>query len=99
MVFLKWFMSKATENNASQKNSTKSKILGDVVSINDLRDKEFSGEHLNMEEKTALFNFDKFRLAELSQQKSEKDFHNKYIQLQVMANLSPYQEFLKEKYR
>lgn len=76
----------------------KSSLMGGLVSINDLRDKEYSGQQLSEEEKTAIKNFDKFRLAQLSEQKSERDFHNKYIQLQAMANLSPYQEFLNEKY-
>lgn len=72
--------------------------MSGVISINDLRNREYAGQKLSNEEKTALQNFDKFRLAQLSEQKSERDFHNKYIQLQVMANLSPYQEFLKENY-
>jgi hypothetical protein len=92
-------MSKGVDKKTSQKNFSKLKFLGDIVSINDLRDKEFAGEQLSKEEKTALTNFDKFRLSQLAQQKSERDFHNKYMQLQVMANLIPYQEFLKEKYR
>lgn len=69
-----------------------------VVSINDLRDREFSGSELSQNEKQALVNFDRYRLKELNSQKTERDFHNKYIQLQVMANLSPFEEFLKEIY-
>lgn len=91
-------MSNATGKNSFQKNVSKSTLIGSLISINDLRDKEYSGQYLSDEEKQALQNFDKYRLAQLSSQKSEKDFHNKYIQLQAMANLSPYQEFLKENY-
>lgn len=91
-------MPNASEKYNSQKNTSKSTLMGGLISINDLRDREYAGQHLSNEEKIALQNFDKFRLAQLSEQKSERDFHNKYIQLQAMANLSPYQEFLKENY-
>jgi hypothetical protein len=92
-------MSTPSEKNISQKNASKSSLMGGLVSINDLRDREYSGAELFEDEKQALYNFDRFRLSQLSAQKNERDFHNKYIQLQVMANLSPYQEFLKEKYK
>lgn len=88
----------SSDKHISQNYSSKSSLMGELISINDLRDREYAGQKLTNEEKTALKNFDKFRLAQLSEQKSERDFHNKYIQLQAMANLSPYQEFLKENY-
>ena len=72
------------------------KTTGLVVSINDLRDKEFSGVKLNAEEKTALSNFDKYRISILNTQKNEQQFHYKYRQIQVIANLSDWHEFLKE---
>lgn len=72
------------------------KTTGLVVSINDLRDKEFSGIKLNAEEKTALANFDKYRINVLNSQTDEKQFHYKYRQIQVIANLSDWKEFLKE---
>ena len=74
------------------------KVLGGSVSINDLREKEFNGEALTLEEKQALLNFDKFRLEELEKQPNDMAFHERYRQLQVMANLGDYQEFLGEKY-
>jgi hypothetical protein len=73
-------------------------IIGGTVSINDLKEKELNGELLDSVEKAAICNYDKFRLIELSKEVSESDFHSKYIQLQVMANLSPFEEFLKEQY-
>lgn len=91
-------MSSTSGKNNYQKNASKSTLIGNLISINDLRDKEYSGQALTEEEKRALQNFDKYRLAQLSSQKNERDFHNKYIQLQAMANLSPYWEFLKENY-
>lgn len=72
------------------------KQTGLVVSINDLRDKEFSGVRLSAEEKFALSNFDKYRIAILNAQENENLFHQHYRQLQVIANLSPWQEFLKD---
>ncbi len=66
-----------------------------VESINDLRDKEFSGIKLSAEEKFALSNFDKYRLNVLNAQSDEEAFHYKYRQLQVIANLSDWREFLK----
>lgn len=89
-------MTEKPENKKDQISS--SSLTGGLISINDLKDREYAGQTLSHEEKTALNNFDRYRLAQLSAQKTERDFHNKYIQLQAMANLSPYQEFLKEIY-
>ncbi len=72
--------------------------IGGTISINDLRDKEFNGEPLSTKEKQALFNFDRFRLNVLNAQTDDTSFHKRYQELQVMANLDDFQEFLKEKY-
>lgn len=74
------------------------KTTGLVVSINDLRDKEFSGVKLNLEERMALSNFDKYRINVLNSQSDEQKFHYQYRQLQVIANLSDWREFLKEEF-
>jgi hypothetical protein len=74
------------------------KSTGLVVSINDLRDKEFSGAKLTNEEKAALSNFDRYRINVLNSQTDEQNFHYKYRQLQVIANLSDWHEFLKEEF-
>ncbi|MES2678286.1 MAG: hypothetical protein V4635_00310 [Bacteroidota bacterium] len=71
---------------------------GLVVSINDLRDKEFSGVKLSAEEKFALSNFDKYRIGILNSQSEEEKFHYQYRQLQVIANLSDWREFLSEEF-
>lgn len=68
------------------------------LSINDLREKEFNGEKLSGEQWLALKNFDKFRIHELNTQRTDMDFHKRYRELQVMANLGDYKEFLKEQY-
>lgn len=69
-----------------------------TVSINDLRYKEFNNIVLTTEESTALRNFDKYRIAELNNITSDEAFHTRYRELQVIANLGDYTEFLDEKY-
>ncbi len=71
---------------------------GLVESINDLRDKEFAGVKLNADEKAALANFDRYRINILNAQTEEEKFHYKYRQLQVIANLSNWKEFLNEQF-
>ncbi len=74
------------------------KEIGGEISINDLRDKEFSGARLSSDEKKALTNFDRYRIRVLNAQENEETFHNTYRQLQVIANLGDWKEFLKEEY-
>lgn len=73
-------------------------LVGAPVSINDLRDKEYNGEKLSKKEKLALISFDKYRIAILNSQTSEGAFQCKYLELQAMANLTSYEEFLEESY-
>ena len=73
--------------------------IGGSLSINDLKEKELSGLSLTWAEKKAIVNYDSFRISELNEQKDEKSFHKKYMQLQVMANLGSYDEFLKDQYQ
>ncbi len=72
--------------------------IGGAESINDLRDKEFSGKSLSAEEKYALANFDKYRLNILNSQEDEAQFHLQYRQIQVISNLGDWREFLKDEY-
>ena len=74
------------------------KSTGLVTSINDLRDKEFSGIKLSSEERFALNNFDKYHINLLNAQEDDDKFHNSYRQLQVIANLTDWREFLKEEF-
>ncbi len=74
------------------------KEIGGEISISDLRDKEFNNEKLTAEEKQALKNFDSYRIRILNSQESEEAFHQTYRQLQVVANLGDWKEFLKEEY-
>jgi hypothetical protein len=82
----------------SKKTQTSKSYIGGVASINDLREKEYSGKNLTLEEKKALVNFDNYRLNELNSQESEEGFHKKFLELQVQANLAPYTDFLSDKY-
>jgi hypothetical protein len=68
--------------------------IGGTLSINDLRDREFSGERLTLEEQTALRNFDRYRIESLNGITDDKEFHERYRQLQVMANLGDWKDFL-----
>jgi len=72
--------------------------IGGAESINDLRDKEFSGKSLTAEEKYALANFDKYRLNILNSQEDDEQFHLHYRQIQVISNLGDWKEFLKDEY-
>lgn len=69
-----------------------------VESINDLRDLEYNGVGLSPQQRLAVKNYDRYRISVLNSQVNEEDFHKAYMKLQVLANLSPYQEFLKEEY-
>lgn len=76
---------------------TKKSIYGEV-SINDLREKEFSGHRLSELELQSVRNYDNYRIRILNHQMHEKEFHQAYRQLQVIANLGDWTEFLKEEY-
>ncbi len=73
-------------------------VVKPFLSINDLRDKDFNNHELTHQERLALKNFDRYRINELNKQTTENLFNQKYLHLQVMANLHPYNEFLKESY-
>lgn len=87
-------MSDITTNNIKQQNLK----LRSFLSINDLKDKEYSNIELSHNERLALKNYDRYRIAELNKQTNERSFQTRYLQLQAMANLTPYEEFLKEDY-
>jgi hypothetical protein len=74
------------------------KSIGGETSINDLRDKEFSGTFLSADEKCALQNYDNYRINLLNAQQDDESFHKTYRQLQVIANLGDWKEFLKADY-
>lgn len=67
-----------------------------TLSINDIRDKEFSGQKLSSEERYALSNFDKYRIKILNSQPNDEAFHEAYRKIQVIANLGDWHDFLNE---
>ena len=73
------------------------KTILDIVTINDLRDKEENGS-INTKEEQALRNYELYRIKNLNSVKNDQEFHAEYKVLQVLANLSPFEEFLNEKY-
>ncbi len=68
--------------------------IGGTMSINDLRDREFNGEPLTADELKALRNYDRYRIDQLNGITNDREFHERYRQLQVMANLGDWQDFL-----
>lgn len=80
------------------KNFFDNKGTEETVCINDLRDKEFRNERMTEEEMQALINFDRFRLTELNKVQGDLNFNARYCELQIMANIADYKEFLKEEY-
>ncbi|CAN5254650.1 hypothetical protein BH09BAC5_BH09BAC5_04540 [soil metagenome] len=68
--------------------------IGGTISINDLRDREFNGEPLSQDEVKALANYDHYRIDILNATKSDLEFHENYRQLQVLANLANWKDFV-----
>lgn len=68
------------------------------ISINDLRDKLDNADAITPSELTAIKNFEHYQLTVLTKEMSDDEFNKKYQQLQVLANLGSFEEFLKEKY-
>lgn len=85
-------------NDIRQHISNQKGLLKSELSINDLREFEYKGIVLTTQQRLAVINFDRYRIKQLNSQPTEQKFHQKYMQLQVMANLSPFEEFLKEEY-
>lgn len=63
------------------------------ISINDIRDKYFNGDKLTEVEKTALENFDAYRVAYLNAAENEEEFEKRYLELQAKANLEDFAFF------
>jgi len=80
------------------RSGSKSKTFNLPLSINDIRDKYFNSERLDEEERRALSRFDEYRIWYLNNSTGEEDFHKRYEELQAQANLSPFAEFLSDKY-
>ncbi|MEI6021935.1 MAG: hypothetical protein WCR21_12470 [Bacteroidota bacterium] len=77
---------------------TKKRAYTLVESIGDLKDKLSAGSKLTYEEKTAINNYERYKANVLNAELDEEKFQNKYKQMQVIANLGDWREFLKEEY-
>ena len=62
------------------------------------KDKLDNGVELTLEELTSIKNYEHYQISVLSKEMSDDEFNKKYQQLQVLANLGSFDEFLKEKY-
>lgn len=80
------------------KNYFAKKNASGTVCISNLREKEFRNEKLTEEEMQAILNFDRFKLSELNNVTSDFDFNARFCELQMIANVADYKEFLKEEY-
>lgn len=75
-----------------------SKKIKKNITINDLRELDFAGRELTPQQRLAIKNFERYRFTVLSSIKSEGKFHTEFQRIQVMANLSNFEEFLESKY-
>ena len=68
------------------------------VTINDLKELEQNDVELSPQQRLAIKNFERYKFTSLSGIKKEDKFHKEFQRIQSLANLSKYEEFLKEKY-
>ncbi len=66
--------------------------------INDLKEYESEKKSLSPQQHLAMKNFDRYRYLILTNVKGEKEFQMEFHRLQSLANLTSYEEFLKEEY-
>ncbi len=69
-----------------------------TITINNLREWQISGENLSREQIKALEIFDTYANDLLDNATSDADFQKKYMEITSLSNLTPYEEFLKDKY-
>lgn len=70
---------------------------GKTLCINDLKEIFYKApSSLSNEQLEAIKTFDNLRLNTLKKITDESVYHKTYLDFQVKANLSPYQEFLKK---
>ena len=68
------------------------------ISINELKELEYSNAKLTPQQRLAIKSFDRHRFKILTSIKSEELFHKEFQRLQVLSNLSNYEDFLKDEY-
>lgn len=72
--------------------------LSNIITINDLLDKEYDGIALTTDERFAMIRFHNFRAHYLSESMNEREYEKRYLEMQAKANLAPYEIFLKSEY-
>lgn len=72
--------------------------LTNIITINDLLDKEYDGIPLTTDERFAMIRFHNFRSEYLSSAATEKEYEKRYLEMQAKANLAAYDIFLKKDY-
>lgn len=82
--------------NKQAKKCLKDRLLSGIVSINDLKELYYQDLPLTQKQKAAIRNFDRYRIRELQKQTTSESYNKRYMQLQVMSNLSSYTEFIKD---
>lgn len=65
-----------------------------IVTISDLKDDYFDGIELSVEQRSALKNFDRFKVKFLSASLDDADFQKRYLDLQRKENTEDYRQFL-----
>ena len=68
------------------------------ISINELKELEEAHDSLTPQQRLAVKNFDRHRFKILTAIRSEDMFHREFQRLQVLSNLSNYEDFLADKY-
>ena len=71
--------------------------LDQIISINDIEEKEFQGIPLSQDESDAIQRFRNYRLEKLKKLNSEEKFHERFEYLQAVSYLVDYRDFLKGK--
>lgn len=72
--------------------------MAKVITINDLKLLEKDKKELSPQQRLALKNFERFRSSKLSTIKNEIKFQTEFQRFQSLANLTAYQEYLKDEY-
>ena len=68
------------------------------ITINDLKDLELRKVDITPQQRLAIKNFERHKKQVLSEIKNEAKFQMEFQRIQAKANLSNFEEFLKEEY-
>lgn len=97
-VFELRMVAKTTDKKILRSNSLNGSSVYNLTTINALKQKRNSGEKLSSNQQKALNIFEVYRDQVLSEAESEEDYEQKFKEMNTLANLTSFEEFLKEKY-